>query len=362
MSNSARVAVIGTSYYADVMHLAALQSHPDADIAAICGRNQQRAQRLAEKYHIPVMYTDYQDVFSDNSLDAVIIAVPDDLHYPLTLAAVDAGLHVICEKPLAQNLEQARRMCDRAARSDVITMTYFTWRWLPHCEYIKRLIDSGYIGHCFHAELGYLSDYGLSRAYAWRWDATRALGVLGDLGSHIIHLLQWYLGDITSVSAQIKTCVEKTGMDGNTMPTANDFARLNLQCQQGTEVAITVSAVADIGDHGQQQRLEFYGDAGILQARFDLKNGYHLYGKRHTDAAIKELPVPEDILQGIPQDMLFTAQRRRVFTEKNVGTRLFIDAVSRGKPVQPDLHSGYQVQRVIDAAVRAHAEGEPMYL
>ncbi len=132
MKDRVRVGVIGTSWYADFMHLAALKSHPNAHIAAICGRNRERAEELARKHDIPRAFTDYRAMIDQAGLDAVVVCTPDDLHYPMTMAALDAGLHVLCEKPLALTLTQARAMLAKAESAGVRHMTYFTHRWEPH--------------------------------------------------------------------------------------------------------------------------------------------------------------------------------------------------------------------------------------
>ena len=130
MSQKVRVGVIGTSWYADIMHLPAAQSHPQAELAAICGRNQQRTKEIAEKYSIPKTFNDYQEMIQEGSLDAVIIASPDNLHYEMTMRALEANLHVLCEKPLAMKAGQAWEMYQKAEITGVKHMTYFTYRWM----------------------------------------------------------------------------------------------------------------------------------------------------------------------------------------------------------------------------------------
>src|SRR5687768_3073330 len=114
MAAQVRVGVVGTSRYADLMHLPNLKSHPRADLVAICGRNQERAGAMAQKYGIAQVYDDYRAMLERGGLDAVVVATPDDLHYPITMQALDAGQHVLCEKPLALTAAQARAMYERA--------------------------------------------------------------------------------------------------------------------------------------------------------------------------------------------------------------------------------------------------------
>ena len=101
---------------------------------------------LREQYGIARTYTDYRALLADTSLDGVIIATPDDEHLPMALAAIDAGLDVLCEKPLANTAADARRMLDAAEAKGVKHMVMFTWRWQPHYQYVKSLIDDGAFG------------------------------------------------------------------------------------------------------------------------------------------------------------------------------------------------------------------------
>jgi UDP-N-acetylglucosamine 3-dehydrogenase len=116
-----RIGVVGTSWWADEMHLPNLSSHPGARVVGICGRNGERAEAIARKYAIPAVYTDYQEMIAAGGMDALVVATPDDLHYPITMAALDAGMHVLCEKPLALRAEQARAMAHKRVTDIIIT-------------------------------------------------------------------------------------------------------------------------------------------------------------------------------------------------------------------------------------------------
>src|SRR5262245_44551294 len=98
-----RVGIVGTSSWADSMYLPALTQHPQAEVVAVCGRNRERAEAFAARWKIPAVYTDYRHMITDAGLEAIIVATTNDAHYPITMAALDAGLHILCEKPLAVN-------------------------------------------------------------------------------------------------------------------------------------------------------------------------------------------------------------------------------------------------------------------
>jgi predicted dehydrogenase len=111
MPEQVRVGVIGTSWWEDMMHLPCLRSHPRASVAALCGRNRTRTEELAKKYGVPRVFTDYRELIEKGGVEALVVASPDDLHYPMVMEAMNAGLNVLCEKPMAYNLKQAKDMC-----------------------------------------------------------------------------------------------------------------------------------------------------------------------------------------------------------------------------------------------------------
>ena len=357
MKDQVNVGMIGTSWYADRMHLPALKSHADAHLMAICGRNQVRAEELAHKYEIPNVYSDYRDMLQQGDLDAVIVAVPDDLHYPITMAALDAGLHVLCEKPLAFSLHQAKMMLAKAESAGVKHMTYFTWRWVPHIRYLCRLVDEGYIGDCHDAQFHYVGSYARQVGHQWKWDRERGLGVLGDLGSHMIDLARLLVGEITQVQASLSVRVDKPDAEGKPYEAANDSANLTVRFADGATGAIFVSAAADLGDRGQEQRVVLYGDKGTLEVYADAST-QTVCGLRNGESEFQALPVPEDILHGIDQQAsLWTHQFARLFTEQSVGTRLFIDGIVDDRPVSPGFYEGMKVQAVIEAAFESDRSG-----
>ncbi len=127
-----KVGVIGTSWFADLMHLPILSNYDRVLLTAICGRNRERADEMAAKYGVPQTYTNYRQMIDEAQLDAVVVASPDDLHYEMVMVALDAGLHVLCEKPVALNADHAKSMYDKAEAAGVKHMVNFTYRGLPN--------------------------------------------------------------------------------------------------------------------------------------------------------------------------------------------------------------------------------------
>src|SRR5687767_14051826 len=167
MPTIVRIGVVGTSWWADGFHLPSLASHPRAEIAAICGRDRVRAEALALKYGIPAVFADYREMIDTGGLDALVVLAPDALHYQIVMQGLEAGLHVVCEKPLALGAVQARDMYEQAEAAGVVHMTFFTWRWVPYCRYLKQLVDEGFIGQCYCCQLRQLGGYGRGGANNW---------------------------------------------------------------------------------------------------------------------------------------------------------------------------------------------------
>lgn len=356
MSEIVRVGVIGTGGVADFMHLPNLKSHQQAVVAAICGRNRDRAEEMTKKYEIPLVFTDYREMIEKGNLDALVIVTPDDLHYPMTMDGLDAGLHVLCEKPMASNASQAREMYEKAEAKGVKHMVFFTCRWLPHHRYLKGLVDDGYVGRCYHCSIRYVGGYARGAEYWWRFDRQRATGALGDLGSHMIDLAHWYVGDVAKVSACLSTFVERPGPADQPLDPANDAAMLNLQFANGAQGTIHLSAVAHVGDRGQEQCIILYGESGTLEADLSFL-GTEIRGLRHGEEQFETLPVPGRLWGDVDKAAPFWTQFAEVFTRDPVGDRLFINAILEDRPVTPSFYDGLKAQKVMDAAITSHESG-----
>jgi len=355
MSQKVRVGVVGTSWYTDFMHLPAIQSHPHAELAAICGRDQNRAKEIAGKYGIPGIFNDYRKMIEDGSLDALIVSAPDDLHYEITMQALDANLHVLCEKPLALKARHAWEMYEKAEAVAVKHMVFFTYRWMPFFQYVRDLIDQGYIGRFYHCEFRYLMGYGRNKEYFWRFDKKRANGVLGDLGSHMIDIARWLVGEFTWVTAQLGVFVDRPGADGGAIDPVNDSALLLVKFANGAHGTIQASAVAHIADRSFQQQIKLYGKAGTLEIDFTYlgsKAGAVIRAARSQEEQFQTLQVPESYWGDVDQ-----SDPSLIFTKNAVGSRLFIDAILENRSVNPNFYDGYKAQQIVDAAIASHEKG-----
>jgi predicted dehydrogenase len=359
MEAKLRVGLIGTSGYAGGDLLPALTRHPRAEVVAICGRNRERAQELADKFSIQQVFTDYREMIDADILDALVIASPDDLHYPMTMYALEARLHVLCEKPVAMNADQARAMYEKAEAIGVKHLVMFTWHWMPYFQYVHNLL-ADYIGQCYQASFSFLMGFGRAGQYAWRFDAQRSTGTLGDFGAHMIELATWYLGDIAKVSGQLTAFVQRPAPDGQALVAANDAALLSVQFASGAQGVIQLSAVAHLGEKGAVQQITLYGEKGTLDVTVTYEGpeaGAVIRAQRSHETAFTTLPVPESLWGGVDRTQGFFGQVDEFLRSQSVGSRLFIDAIVDDKPASPNLYEGLKVQECIDGALESHKTG-----
>ncbi len=196
MANPLRIGIIGAGGVTRSIHLPGFALCPDAQIVAVCDPDAEAARSIgvANTFARP-------EALLASDVDAVVIATPNDTHREIALAAVAAGKHVLCEKPLALNAADAREMAAAAEHRGVVNMTAFTYRFTPALQYLKRLIEDGELGHLRDVRAAYLM--ALSKhLLGWRSQKRFAgSGVLADIGSHLVHMVQFLAGDLASLTA-----------------------------------------------------------------------------------------------------------------------------------------------------------------
>ena len=192
------------------------------DLVAIGGRNAEAAGEMARRFDWQHVETDWRALVERPDVDLVDICTPGDTHADIAVAALEAGKHVLCEKPLANTLEEARRMAEAAARASehgVRAMVGFTYRRVPALALARQLVQEGRIGRIRHIRAQYLQDWLVDpeSPLSWRLQKDRAgSGALGDIGAHVIDLAHFVTGQrLTGVSALTETFVHERPLPGD---------------------------------------------------------------------------------------------------------------------------------------------------
>jgi predicted dehydrogenase len=298
---------------------------------------------MAQKYNIPLTSTDYREIIEEGNLGAIFIVTPDNTHYPITMAALDAGLHVMCEKPLAHNSGQSLEMYERAEEVEVKHMTYFSFRWPPHHRYLKELIENGFIGRSYDFHINLLTGGGREGNYSWRYDQSHGNGMLSEYGAHMVDLSRWLIGDISKVSANLRMFMDRPGVDGGILDPTNDSVILSLEFVNGSHGVIQVSSLACIGERGMDQNITIHGESGTLEAKATFINA-EIQGIREGEKEFHLQTIPDRFTESIDRENPYNI--RSQFT----GVYLFVDSVLKDQPIVPSFYEGHKAQEVIDAA------------
>ncbi|RSL28917.1 gfo/Idh/MocA family oxidoreductase [Salibacterium salarium] len=194
-----KAAVIGCGSIAKNRHLLEYDANEQVKITAVCDIVQARAQETANTYGAAA-YTDYKDLLQKEDIDIVSVCLPNNLHAPVSIAALEAGAHVLCEKPMATSSEEAQAMIDAAERSGKKLMIGHNQRFVSSHERAHRLIQSGDVGkiYSFRTTFGHGGPEGWSAdgKDSWFFDKEKAfIGAMGDLGVHKADLLRYLLGE-----------------------------------------------------------------------------------------------------------------------------------------------------------------------
>jgi predicted dehydrogenase len=202
-----RVGLIGCGKIARI-HAQALHDLPEAAFAACCDTDEQRARELADEHEVQHRYTDVHEMLTSGNVEAVVVCAPHPVHAPLVVAAAEAGVHVLCEKPISISLAEADRMIDATDRAGVTFGVIFQRRFWPAARRIRKAIDDGCLGNLTFGECSVR--IGRSQAYfdsePWRgtWQ-TEGGGVLMNQAVHAIDQFQWFMGPAVEVVGRYAT-------------------------------------------------------------------------------------------------------------------------------------------------------------
>ncbi|WP_206794093.1 Gfo/Idh/MocA family protein [Amycolatopsis sp. MtRt-6] len=330
-------------------------------LAVLGGRDETRAKTAAEKFGWEDVETDWRKLVARDDVGLVDVCTPGDSHAEIAIAALDAGKHVLCEKPLANSVAEAEAMAEAARRGrerGVRAMVAFNYRRVPALAHARKLVASGALGEIRHVRSVYLQDW-LSDARApmtWRLRKESAgSGALGDLGAHIVDAAQFVTGDvITGVSALTNTFVtQRPAEHGGTDEVTVDDTALFLARLAGGAVA-TFEATRFALGRKNAMRLEVNGSKASLAFDFESMNELQWYEGTGTEAGFRRILVtePQHPYVGAWWPPGHLLGYEHTFTHEVAD---FLDAIGAGTDPAPGFDDGLRVQRVLDAVEKSAA-------
>jgi predicted dehydrogenase len=242
-------------------------------LKAICDNNEKKVKAFAENWGWESCETDWRKLVERDDIDLVDICIPNNLHYDIAMAAAAAGKIIACEKPLAMNVDEARKMTEAVEKSGKPNMVWFNYRGVPAVALAKIIVDEGNIGRVFHYRAKYLQDWTISPKVPqggdalWRLDArVSGSGVTGDLLAHSIDLATWLIGPIDKVCAMTETFIKERAMQDEpdkVMPVTIDDACAFLARFRNGAMA-TFESTRYARGRKNQHTFEINGDKGSV--------------------------------------------------------------------------------------------------
>ena len=219
-----KLALVGVGAAAQVNHLPVLKRLESVEVVALCDRDPEKAARVAQKWGIPTSYSRLEELLNDDDIDAVDLTTPNYLHAPMAMAALEAGKHVLCERPLARSYDEAAAMAKAAKKADRMLMCAVQHRFRPDAMLLRKFVEKGDLGTIFLAKGGWLRQKTEWDSDEWRAQKRESGGgVVLELGFQMLDMALWVLGGPTVAS--VTASVHRT-KKGDVEDSATAFLRL----------------------------------------------------------------------------------------------------------------------------------------
>ena len=366
MANKIRVGLIGANAdggsWGSRAHIPALQALPEFEIKAICTAHEESAAKAAKVFGAELAFHDYRAMVAHPDIDLVSVAVRVPYHYPIVMAAVEAGKDIYCEWPLGANLREAEEMTSLSLQLSVRTMVGLQSRSDPALTYARELMAQGYVGEVLACSLTYFSGFpggSLERTATATWYADRTMGAntMTIQGGHAIDAMCFILGNFKEVSGRIGTRVKQWRTAETGVPvdvTSPDHILFTGVLESGAVASVHVASVPFTGSGF---KLEIYGREGTLEVqRQTLSRGQSRVLGSTGDKPLIELSVPDSFTM-VPKDGLDDQS----YNVAQAYQRLAV-AFRRNLPFDPDFEHALWLHRMLAAVEHSSADGETVSL
>ncbi|ASC72035.1 putative oxidoreductase [Halomicronema hongdechloris C2206] len=348
------VAVVGTGFGQKV-HIPGLQAHHRTNVVAVYHRDLETARAIAQEYQIPHACQRVEDIVALPEVDAVTIATPPFLHHAMATTALQAGKHVLLEKPTTLSVEEARQLEALAQERQLMAVMDFEFRFVPAWQRLAQLLAEGYVGQPRLIKIDWLVPGRANPQRPWSWYARRDQGggALGAFASHSFDYIAWLFGPVRRLSARLSTAIPQRPdpQTGEPKPVdADDTCSLILELADGTPCQVAISSVTYAG---RGHWLEIYGERGTLVLGSDnLKDyvhGFRLYGSQEG-APLEELPIPDQL--AFPK----TYADGRIAPFIRVVNH-WVNCIDQGTLSAPSIRDGVYSQLLMDLTHQADDSG-----
>lgn len=350
-----RVGVIGAGVGA--AHLKGYALLPNVETVALAGLDDERVRMVAQTYHVPQTHRDYKELLARDDVDAVSVCLPNALHAPVTIEALQRGKHVLVEKPLARDPVEGRAMLDAAERAGRVLMVAFNHRYRGDVQWLKRYVDSGALGEIYYAKAHWMRRRGIPRLGSWFVSKEQAGGgPLIDLGVHVLDMAMYLMGEPRPIAVSGNTYAKfgPRGLKGwgtgqfsdRQLPyEVEDLGTAYVRLANGATLLLEASW-ATHSSAGDDFGVTLYGSEG--GAELAVEN----YGYEHTVRLFTDV-------EGEPADCAVKTPEGGGHTTVVAN---FVRAILENAPQVPSAAEGLRRTEVIDAIYRSAGEGHEVRL
>src|SRR2546423_12420578 len=349
------IGIIGAGF-ARTTQIPGFKNCEGARIVAIASAHREHAEEVAREFDIPHVEDDWRGVINRDDVDLVSIATPVVTHCEMTLSALHRGKHVLCEKPIAMNAEEARTMKERAQEAGVLALIDHELRFLPGRLKMRELLQAGEIGKVKHVKLTFRSDSRADITRPWNWwsDIQQGGGTLGAIGSHVFDGFRWLFGtEVSEVVCNLATHVRERQDSAGTSRevTTDDEASLLLRFADSdlTDGATGNVSMSMVEAGKPEHRLEIFGSNGALR----IGEGGDLLRSKVGDGEWQAVEVDRGELASGLRDSGwargFTAFSQQIVNALREG-RITVEGAAT-------FEDGYRTQLVLDASRRSNESG-----
>ena len=343
----ARVGVIGLGWPGQ-RHIEGYLKQPDVDLVALCDSNLALLAESQRTHQVPHAFADYEEMVAFDGLDAVSVCLPNFLHAPVAIAALRAGKHVLCEKPLARTVDEGKRIVAAVERSDRVFMMALNNRFRPDTLALKEHVQHGGLGEIYYAKAGWLRREWNPLVRGWfTRRAQSGGGPLIDLGVHMLDLALWYMGNPRPVSVSGATYhpfreqVSNQIGEIDTEDLATGLARL----EDGRAIVVEASWIS-FTEYPDYVYCTLFGTkAGATVERFTGQSRLKVFSEPVKGLALTGSPLP------VTDTMSMT------YASFANEIRHFIDCVREGREPSASVHQGLDVLCILDALYRSAETG-----
>ncbi|MCL6434771.1 MAG: Gfo/Idh/MocA family oxidoreductase [Leptolyngbyaceae cyanobacterium HOT.MB2.61] len=348
------VAIVGTGFGQKV-HIPAFQVHHRTHIVAVYHRDLAKAQAIAQAHDIPHACQTVADIVSLPEVLGVSISTPPFLHYEMAKTVLQAGKHLLLEKPTTLVASEARELLNLAESKGLVTTVNFEFRCVPAWLRLAELLAEGYVGNLRLVKVDWLVSSRADASRPWNWYARKDQGggALGAIGSHTFDYVAWLFGGVRQLCARLHVSVPERPdpESGQLKPVdADDVCMILLELADGTPCQICLSAVTY---QGRGHWIEVYGDRGTLvlgsSNQKDYVHGFKLWGSQQGEP-LTEIEIPAHL------EFPRTFEDGRIAPFIRIVDR-WVQGIDQGKSLAPSLREGLYSQLLMDLAHQSSETG-----